>query len=595
MKFFLLLVFTQAFTTANYGRDINIDSLISHIEESPGDTASINRLLQYSNGIAFSDPASALRIDLKVIEMARTMHNARLEAGGLNSAGEDNHFLGNYTEALKMQFEALKINRNSKDVIGEGETLGFIGVLYNELSEYRQALEYLIPSDSICQKIPGPYKGCFVLANIGDAYNSLNMPDSALYYIRESYFKFANPGRSHLRSYLLEHMGGIYAQFGKTDSALFFFRSAVLNSLMTRDQLNLSISLKKIADVYTTRGIYDSGLHYAHQAFDIAQSIPSDLHMLRAADLLSVLYSKTHKTDSVLFYLRTVLAMKDSLYGPDKYRKLQILLLDEQQSQNSIRQKEQEFRNRIKYILLVVVLAIFLLLAFIFWRANRLKQKANILLGNQKNKIEETLAELKSTQSQLIQSEKMASLGELTAGIAHEIQNPMNFVNNFSEVNAELIEELEKEAAAGNMSEVKSLAKDIRENEEKIIHHGKRADAIVKAMLQHSQSGSGKKEPVDINNMAGEYLSLASHGFRAKEKLFNATIRTDFDKTIGPVHLVPQDMGRVLLNLYNNAFYAVSEKKRQIPDGYEPTVFVRTKQLTGKIEIRIRDNGNGIR
>jgi signal transduction histidine kinase len=188
----------------------------------------------------------------------------------------------------------------------------------------------------------------------------------------------------------------------------------------------------------------------------------------------------------------------------------------------------------------------------------------------------------------------MASLRELTAGIAHEIQNPLNFVNNFSEVNTELINELEQDADKGNIIGLKSIAKDIRENGERITLHGKRADAIVKGMLQHSQSGSGKKEPVDINALADEYLRLAYHGLRAKEKLFNASMTTNYDKVMGNINIIPQDIGRVLLNLCNNAFYAVAEKKKQLHEGYEPTVSVSTKKLDGKVEIRIMDNGNGI-
>ena len=172
------------------------------------------------------------------------------------------------------------------------------------------------------------------------------------------------------------------------------------------------------------------------------------------------------------------------------------------------------------------------------------------------------MSELKATQSQLIQSEKMASLGELTAGIAHEIQNPLNFVNNFSEVNRELIDEVKLEMDKGNVDEVKTIAKDIKDNEEKINHHGKRADAIVKGMLQHSRTSSGQKEPTDINALADEYLRLAYHGLRAKDKSFNATMKTDFDKSIGKINIIPQDIGRVILNLINNAFYAVDEKKK---------------------------------
>jgi two-component system, NtrC family, sensor kinase len=212
----------------------------------------------------------------------------------------------------------------------------------------------------------------------------------------------------------------------------------------------------------------------------------------------------------------------------------------------------------------------------------------------QKETLQHALDELKSTQAQLIQSEKMASLGELTAGIAHEIQNPLNFVNNFSEVSNELLDEMKAELATGNKQEAITIADDVKQNLEKIIHHGKRADAIVKGMLQHSRTTAGQKELTDINALADEYLRLSYHGLRAKDKSFNATMQTDFDESIGKISIVPQDMGRVLLNLYNNAFYAVAEKKKLTGDGYEPMVSVSTKKGNGKVEIKVTDNGNGI-
>jgi signal transduction histidine kinase len=242
----------------------------------------------------------------------------------------------------------------------------------------------------------------------------------------------------------------------------------------------------------------------------------------------------------------------------------------------------------------VTALAFLLLIAFIQWRNSAHRKKTNSLLQQQKEKVEHTLSELKSTQAQLIQSEKMASLGELTAGIAHEIQNPLNFVNNFSEVNTELIEEADLEIDKGNISEAKIILNDIKENEQKINHHGKRAGDIVKGMLQHSRKSSGVKELTDINKLADEYLRLAYHGLRAKDKTFNAEMKTDYDETISKITIVPQDIGRVILNLITNAFYAVTEKKKQHPDNYEPTVSVSTKKINDKIEIRVKDNGNGI-
>jgi len=261
------------------------------------------------------------------------------------------------------------------------------------------------------------------------------------------------------------------------------------------------------------------------------------------------------------------------------------------------------------------------ILIFKLERLEKIKRTTSVLLDEtiaeleQKRKaievanvtLQKSLEDLKATQAQLIQSEKMASLGELTAGIAHEIQNPLNFVNNFSDVSNELIDEMNEELDKGDIQEAKIIAGDLRQNLEKINHHGRRADGIVKGMLQHSRTSSGQKEPVDINKLADEYLRLSYHGFRAKEprdslqdggpanKSFNAEIKTDFDSSIGKMNLVPQDIGRVLLNLISNAFYAVNERAKLQASGYVPQVIVTTKKLNDKVEIRVADNGYGIR
>ncbi len=255
------------------------------------------------------------------------------------------------------------------------------------------------------------------------------------------------------------------------------------------------------------------------------------------------------------------------------------------------------------FYFLIFILGIFIVDRF---QRNRLinKERQRMMKREleQAKLVEKSYIELKAAQVQLIQAEKMASLGELTAGIAHEIQNPLNFVNNFSEVNKELISEMKEELRKGNIEEVNELANNIEANEEKINQHGKRADAIVKGMLQHSRSSSGIKEPTDINALADEYLRLSYHGLRAKDKSFNATMETDFDSSIGNINIIPQDIGRVILNLINNAFYAVNEKKQMNIPGYKPTVSVSTKLVISpsayggqkRIELKVADNGNGI-
>jgi len=342
-----------------------------------------------------------------------------------------------------------------------------------------------------------------------------------------------------------------------------------------------------MAKLFKDEGAMDSSLWYSKKSLEIYQPTGSPAGMADAYTLLSLIYKLRNKTDSAFIFQSLALAIKDSIYNSEKIKQFQNIGFDEQLRLQQLEKEKIQVQHKIRTYALLAALGMCLIIAFILYRNNRQKRRANKVL-------ERTLAHLKSTQAQLIQCEKMASLGELTAGIAHEIQNPLNFVNNFSEVNTELIKEMKQEINKGNNDEVKSIADNIDENEQKINHHGKRADAIVKGMLQHSLISTGQKESIDINALADEYLRLSYHGLRAKHKTFNATLQTDFDKSIEKINVVPQDIGRVLLNLYNNAFYAVNEKKKQQGENYEAIVSVSTKKLDNKVEVRVKDNGSGI-
>jgi signal transduction histidine kinase len=351
---------------------------------------------------------------------------------------------------------------------------------------------------------------------------------------------------------------------------------------------------------------YDSTLYYANQALSFGRKSSQKPIMLEASKTLTTYYIDKKKLDSALKYQQLTMTINDSLFGSEPLRKVQLLAIDEQkrvyiaeQKQQEIEQKRNDYQSNLRFYGLMAALVVFILFGIILYRNNKIQRIANVLLQRQKKETEDTLSDLRATQVQLIQSEKMASLGELTAGIAHEIQNPLNFVNNFSEVNKELLMELKDEMDEGNISDAKAIINDVIENEQKIIHHGKRADAIVKGMLQHSRTSSRQKEFTDINALADEYLRLAYHGLRAKDKSFNAKFETDFDDTIGKINIIPQEMGRLILNLINNAFYAVNEKQKHAstgsaPNGYEPTVTLSTAKQNGKVELKVKDNGNGI-
>jgi signal transduction histidine kinase len=302
-------------------------------------------------------------------------------------------------------------------------------------------------------------------------------------------------------------------------------------------------------------------------------------------------------------------AAKDSLFGPSQLQALQTIVVDEQVRQREMEAKKIAEQTQLKQYAFLTGLGVLLLIAFILYRNNKQQKKANHLLHRQKEEInhqrdkaEKALTELKSTQAQLIQKEKLASLGELTAGIAHEIQNPLNFVNNFSELSVELIEELGPLTPKGGIEE--ELLSDITQNLEKINLHGKRASNIVKGMLEHSRASTGVKEWTDINQLADEYLRLSYHGLRAKNQDFNCELITDFDPNLPQIEVIPQDIGRVLLNLINNAFYAVNERAKQSEPNYQPRVTVSTKlvvpplgrpdDLGRGLAVVVTDNGTGM-
>jgi signal transduction histidine kinase len=386
------------------------------------------------------------------------------------------------------------------------------------------------------------------------------------------------------------------------------YRKGFEEAQLSSDLISSSQVCADFSSLYKKLNLIDSAVYYALKGFNYGKEVSFRKGIMLNGNLLAELYDSTQPSLALQYY-KIAAAAKDSLYGVNTLQAIENLIAREEARQKELDDAKLAYQNKLRLYGLLTGLAVLLAIALILYRNNRQKQKTNVVLQQQKQKVETTLSELKSTQQQLIQSEKMASLGELTAGIAHEIQNPLNFVNNFSEVNKELIDELQQEMKSGNAKEVIAISNDIKDNEEKILHHGKRADAIVKGMLQHSRASTGKKELTDINALADEYLRLSYHGMRAKDKSFNAELKTDLDNTIGKINVVPQDIGRVLLNLFNNAFYACAERSQSAvtqnastgsaEQQYKPTVSVCTKRINspsgdGGIEIRVADNGTGI-
>ena len=478
-----------------------------------------------------------------------------------------------------------------------------IGNTKKQLNYYRQARD-LMESIKDSSSLPSFF------TNLGDTYYFINQLDSGLYFSKLGNNLYSQAGLVNHSSYSLAVIGMLYYKKGNTDSALKYLYQAVHLNKKYGKTVGISRALLTLSDYYNSKSQPDSSLLYAKRAFDLAEETNdySGSALPNASAALASLYKAQNNADSALKYYTLTVSFLNKRDNDAGKRLIQSLDYEENVNQQEITAAKTAYNNRLRTYAFLTGIGVLLIIGIILSRNNYERKKANKLLQKQKKEIEvqkrnveETLSELKVTQAQLIQSEKMASLGELTAGIAHEIQNPLNFVNNFSEVNTELIEELKGERSKVNGERNEELEEeilnDIKENEQKINLHGKRADAIVKGMLQHSRASNGKKELTDINALADEYLRLSYQAMRSKDKAFNAIIDTHFDDSIGKINIVPQDIGRVLLNLLNNAFYAVNEKKKAPAlkgENYEATVSVSTKNEGDKVVISVKDNGIGI-
>jgi len=505
---------------------------------------------------------------------------------------------GKYAEAFELLFTSLKIAEENNTAFDIARANRRISGIYYELQNYPKAITYLLKALPVDAENNYDDKVAIDRYALADAYEKINKLDSATFYLNLAI------EQKHLLKGLMQYVyeidGHIKQKRGNYEQAMLSYRKGFNEAQLNSDLISSSQMCADFSMLYKKLGVNDSAIYYALKGFNYGKEVSYKKGIMLNGNLLAELYDSTQPSLALQYY-KVAIAAKDSLYGVNSLQTIENLIAGEEAKRKELENAKTAYQNELKLYGLLTGLAVLLIVAFILYRNNRQKQKANMLLQHQKQKIEQqkekvesTLLELKSTQAQLIQSEKMASLGELTAGIAHEIQNPLNFVTNFSDVNKELLSELKEEIKKGNYGEVQSIAKDVIDNEEKINCHGKRADSIVKGMLQHSRASSGQKELTDINALTDEYLRLAYHGLRAKDKSFNAEIKTEFDSSLGKINVVPQDIGRVILNLINNAFYAVGEKEKENLNAYQPTVIVRTKRNNGKVEISVIDNGNGI-
>ena len=612
MKNLSIIIFLLFISNSIHAQKQNIqDSLKAVINKDAGDTNEVNALIYLASQQSQFD--STIEYLERGFKLAQKLKYQQGEANYFMVKAQVMHSK-DISETIQDYLNALNIYKELDDIPGIVSAQGMLAVSYEEIGDYKNALLHEYEGEKLAKaknvkgwKFVKGNRNVVVafLAEISQTYVLLNQLDSAKLYAEKAIIEkdLYNGAEWNFPYYLLATIENLK---GNYKTALEGYRSAIPLAMQNgffQDTLQI---FSGMSTTFKDLGQLDSSIYYA-SLVEQSQNTEREIKtFLEALNNLAVCYKLKGNKDSALKYMELNYAYKDSIFSKEKGRRIQNITFNEKIKQQEIIAAQAEVKSRLQFYGLVAGLLILLLITGILWRNNLQKQKA-------KNKIEHAYAVLKSTQSQLIQSEKMASLGELTAGIAHEIQNPLNFVNNFSEVNKEMLEELKAErlkSKAERDEQIEAdIINDVIENSEKINHHGKRAGDIVKGMLQHSRSSAGVKESTDINALADEYLRLSYHGLRAKDKDFNATMKTDFDSSIGKINIIPQDIGRVLLNLYNNAFYACAERSRSSVNEhastssagltYEPTVTVRTflnPPLEGRedVIITVSDNGNGI-
>jgi two-component system, NtrC family, sensor kinase len=585
------------------------DSLLKALRSASNDTIrmDINRKL----GFYYQDVESKLALPYHQtqLKLAKKLNLKLYEADAYQQIGYCNNINLDMAEAYKNFLIAFKVAEDPKCAANgwgysnfsyskspEEARQSIIGMLHYEMtglydgtSSKKELKYHLFEALKIGKKLNNKKIMTLATRNIGNLYYRENKPDSGFMYYQKALKLYKNsPFQKHLDVIYLK-IARHYRDKKEYDSATFYFRKALKQGNQPSTYIGFGQTNRSFGVMFKETGQLDSAKVYTLKGLKISDSINDYGGIADGYKKLSDIYKLKNDNAQAYYYLIKANKINDSITAKyiEGLNNFQNADFNQKIRLQELAQESEQIKSRNTMYALLTWVGIFLIVALLLYRNNRQKQKANQVLEN-------TLSALKSTQTQLIQSEKMASLGELTAGIAHEIQNPLNFVNNFSEVNIELIEELRDELEKGNADEVKALLNDIEDNEKKINHHGKRADAIVKGMLQHSRSGSVTKEPTDINKLADEYLRLAYHGLRAKDKSFNAELVTNFSPSLPKVNVLTQEIGRVVLNLFTNAFYATHQMQKQSGADYKPVVSITTAQIDNYIEIKVKDNGIGI-
>ncbi len=604
IKFPLLIILFVFIYTTVFAQKQNVQNLLKDLQTAATDSAKVYLNKELAYYYQNSNQHKALDYFNNGLNAA-TRTNDSLQIANIHyGMGYTNRLLSELPVALDHYLKALRIYEDLDDTWRIVNTHLSIANVYMVNEDDQKQAEYLDKAEALLIKKKDSIQLSNFYTNKGAIYDKRGQLDSAVVFIKKGHHIAVKINDSSAIGASLSNLGLTYKHLNKNEEALKQFEASLNIFEVIGEPYELGVLYNNIGSTHSQMQNYELGRDAFKQSIVYAKQIGIQSLLLENYKNLAAMYGKSKSYKDQAEYLNTYYILKDSLFTVEKENQLTQFENDYviEKKDLELETKELDLQKKkaqnTTYIVLFIFSLLTLGLLLIYYKRSRKKNQLlitkNTLISDQKIELETTLKDLKSAQAQLVQSEKMASLGELTAGIAHEIQNPLNFVNNFSEVSNELIDEMNEELDNGDIEEAKIISIDIKQNLEKINHHGKRADGIVKGMLQHSRSGTGKKEPTDINKLADEYFRLAYHGLRAKDKSFNVTLASDYDDSIGKIQVIPQDMGRVILNLITNAFYAVDEKKKTDLSNYEPIVSISTKKLKNDIIISVKDNGNGI-
>ena len=576
--------------------DTAVDSLRWLLTHSHSDPERVSLLCRISDQLWTQNTDSAAVYARRALMLARHIRDRRGEGAALNRLGAALRE-SNLARALEVFQQSLHIAQTTHDQALVAQNLRSIGIIYVYLRDQRQGLAYYFQALKIGQQLHDEYRVVIELSNIGLAYDLFSQLDSSQLYQERAY---ALARRLHTpTNYILYGLGNVARKQGRFAQARAFYHESIIESKKVRHLRSLNFAYVGLATLYQITGRSDSSVYYARLGYQAAQTNGFLRGVLNASTVLTQNFKRHGLVDSALKYQSLMLVMKDTLFGQEKVMRLQSLNYREQQRAQAAADSQAALKAHYRtYALLAGVVGL-LALALLLGRHGRQQERA-------KEALERSLVELKTAQDQLVQREKMAFLGELTAGIAHELQNPLNFVKNFAEVSTDLVDEMSGSGEPRDLTRNTVLEQEIlaglKQNLQQISQHGQRATSIIRGMLEHSRTGTSQRKPTDLNALVEDSLRLAYQGLQAKERGFKAQLITSFAPELPLVLVVSLDMGRVLINLFTNAFHAVQQRQRQHAEvgsagagpAYQPEVMVTTAAVASGVEIRIRDNGAGM-